>query len=317
MKILDFTSAHIRQAEKIIQQNYNAERLNVPAMPPLKNLPALTDFAENGLGVAAFEGGIMTGFLCSTSPFPSAFGSTDATGVFSPMGANGVIGENPAGTYARMYQAAGEKWANAGASSHGICLYAHSREAQEQFFRYGFGMRTADAIRAVDKFEPTPCEGYIFKELGQDSFLEVLPLDHLLDAHMAAGPCFMLRPSHSKSSFLAETAAFSSRFFVAEKETQIVAYIRAELDGETFIQNTPGYLHIKGAFCLPEHRGKGVYQNLLALLLQTLKTEGYVRLGVDFESINPAAYGFWTKYFHTYTHGLVRRIDEHAIKNNL
>jgi hypothetical protein len=40
---------------------------------------------------------------------------------------------------------------------------------------------------------------------------------------------------------------------------------------------------------------------------------GYTRLGVDFESLNPAGYGFWLKYFDPYTHSVVRRIDEKAV----
>ncbi len=92
-----------------------------------------------------------------------------------------------------------------------------------------------------------------------------------------------------------------------------MAFIRAELDGETFIQNTPGYLHIKGTYCLPEHRGKGLNQKLLSMLIQKLKIKGYSRLGVDFESINPTAWGFWLKYFDAYTHSVVRRIDEKAV----
>ena len=38
-------------------------------------------------------------------------------------------------------------------------------------------------------------------------------------------------------------------------------------------------------------------------------------LGVDFESINPSAYGFWSKDFNAYTYGVVRRIDESVINN--
>jgi len=70
---------------------------------------------------------------------------------------------------------------------------------------------------------------------------------------------------------------------------------------------------IKGAFCLPEHRGKGLHQNLLSMLVRKLKAKGYTHLGVDFESINPAAYNFWTKYFNAYTCSVVRRIDEYAV----
>jgi GNAT superfamily N-acetyltransferase len=85
------------------------------------------------------------------------------------------------------------------------------------------------------------------------------------------------------------------------------------LDGETFIKNTPGYLHCNGLYCLPEHRGKGIGQYLLKLLARHLKKQGYTRLGVDFESVNPSGSGFWLKYFTAYTHSVVRRIDETAV----
>jgi len=53
---------------------------------------------------------------------------------------------------------------------------------------------------------------------------------------------------------------------------------------------------------------------MLNLLLKKLKTQGYTRLGVDFESINPTAYGFWLKHFTAYTYSVVRRIDESACR---
>lgn len=202
IKIVDFTSAHIEQAALIVKQNYEEERGFVPALPPINEVPDLTPFSVNGLGLAAFDGNNMLGFLCSVSPFTNAFGSTDATGVFSPMGANGAVGNNRAEVYARLYQAAGEKWARAGASSHGICLYAHDKETQEQFFRYGFGMRCVDAIREMDEIETPSIKGYDFTELNPDEFLQILPLDHMLDAHMAACPTFILRPSDTQESFI-------------------------------------------------------------------------------------------------------------------
>jgi GNAT superfamily N-acetyltransferase len=200
-----------------------------------------------------------------------------------------------------------------GAASHAVCLYAHDKEAQEQFFRYGFGLRCVDAIRRMDEIATPTCEGYDFNDLAPDELPQILPLDHMLDAHMAACPTFILRPSDTQESFIKKAERFRSVFFIAKYKSQIVAYIRAELDGETFIQDTPGYLHVKGAFCLPEHRGKGIHQMLLSLLVHKLRTQGYTRLGVDFESINPSGYAFWLKYFDAYTHSVVRRIDEGAV----
>jgi len=44
-----------------------------------------------------------------------------------------------------------------------------------------------------------------------------------------------------------------------------------------------------------------------------LKEEGYKLLGVDYESFNSTANGFWLKYFTPYTNSVVRRIDECAL----
>jgi len=313
MQIVDFTAAHIEQAMQVAMQNYEMERRFVPALQSVDVLPDMMPFAKNGLGVAAFDGATMLGFLCCVSPFNNAFRSTDATGVFSPVYANGAVGDNRSNAYARMYQAAVKKWAGAGASSHAICLYAHDKESQEQFFRYGFGLRCIDAIREMEEINALPCPGYSFYELSSGELSRLLPLDHLLDAHMAASPSFILRPSQTEESFVEKAMLSDAVFFVAEHSGQIVAFIRAEQDGETFVCDMPGYLHMTGAYCLTEHRGKGLQQALLNTLIQKLKNQGYTHLGVDFESINPAAYGFWLKYFSAYTHSVVRRIDEHAI----
>ena len=297
MQIVDFAPGHIQAALQIARQNYDEERGFVPALPPVDRLPDLRPYAENGLGAAALEGGRMVGFLCSVPPFGNAFGSTGARGVFSPMGANGAIGENRAGTYARLYQAAGEKWARAGASSHAVCLYAHERGVQEQFFRCGFGLRCVDAIRGMDLINAPPCEGYSFRELTPEEVPKVLGLENLLDQSYIQSPFFMYRERKTGAAFLEEYEHFHSIYFTASYEGRLVAFLRAELDGETFVRDAPGYLHVKGAYCLPEHRGKGLNQTLLNLLTAKLKKEGYTRLGVDFESFNPSGRGFWLKYF--------------------
>ena len=119
MQICKFTADHVEQAAQIALQNYRDECVHVPALPPVDAVPDLTPFADNGLGVAAFDGDNMIGFLCAVTPFTNAFRSTGAAGVFSPMGVNGAVGDNRRKIYARMYQAAGEKWVRAGAASHG------------------------------------------------------------------------------------------------------------------------------------------------------------------------------------------------------
>ncbi len=313
MLITDFTHNHIAAARSLAKLNYDQEREIVPALPPIDVLPDLTRFADYGLGVAAFDGDKLVGFLCSGSPRNNAFGSTDVKGVFSPLGANAATLDNRAKIYAAMYQAAGDKWALAGAASHAICLYAHGIEAQQQFFLYGFGLRCVDAIRSMEAIDCRTCNDYSFAELTQSEFASVFPLDQMLNEHMRQSPTFMLRKADTQEEFLRTCREEQVRCFVAIQSKQICAFLKIADMGETFITPRRDTKHINGAFCLPEHRGKGVYQNLLNFTISTLAAEGYTRLGVDFESFNPTAYGFWLKYFKAYTHSVVRRIDERVI----
>ncbi|MDR2590848.1 MAG: GNAT family N-acetyltransferase, partial [Oscillospiraceae bacterium] len=165
MQIVDFTTAHTEQAMQIAMQNYNEERKYVPDLPIMENTPDLTPFAKNGLGVAVMDGHNLLGFLCCYEPFDNAFSIQGLRAVFSPMGANGTVKEKRAEIYARLYQYAGAKWMKARVKSHAICLYAHDAEARAQFNRYGFGIRTIDAIRGMDEIVMPSCDEYIISEV--------------------------------------------------------------------------------------------------------------------------------------------------------
>ena len=314
MQVVDFTAAHAEQAALIAKQNYGEERGHVPALPPVDKWPDLTPLAENGLGAAAVENGRVIGFLGAYGVWDNAWDIAGLRNVFSPMHANGALPENRAEIYAALYQAAGAKWAKAGAASHGICLYAHDTETQARFFRYGFGMRCIDAIRMMEPVDCAPCEEYEFAELTD--CMSVYPLHLMLNEYQCLSPYFMNRAADTPESFAGLCAEGNLRFFGAGYKGELCAYMQISDCGETFITGvTEKYKHINGAFCMPEHRGRGVYQNLMNFAVSALKGEGYTRLGTDFESFNPSGAAFWLKYFTAYTHSVVRRIDESAAGN--
>ena len=312
MIIRDFEPKHTKEAAGIALEAYNDERAYTRALPEISSIPILEELSQNGLGVAAFEDEKMIGFLCGAGPFEDVFRSTDVQGVFSPMGANGAVAEDHGRIYAALYQAAAKKWVKAGAVSHAICLYGHDKEASQQLFRYGFGMRCMDAIRPMEMIECAPCNGYEFLELPKEDHASVYPLHLALNEHYCSSPFFVNRKQNTKEEFLAGSE--NERYFAAKKDGKICAYLEVSDEGETFVASGDLYRHITGAYCLPEHRGRGVYQNLLNFVINTLKAEGYLRLGVDFESINPSGSGFWLKYFTAYTSSVVRRIDERIIQ---
>lgn len=314
MDIVNFETKHIREAMELALAAYYEERQHVMELPQIDDIPDLYDYAENGLGVAAFDNGKMTGFLCCCEPFDNAFRATDVRGVFSPMGANAAVSKNRSQIYAAMYQAAGEKWIKTGAVSHAVCLYAHDEELQWQFFQYGFGLRCIDAIRPMELIDCESCTGYDLVELSKEEFSLVYPLHLALYRHYCESPFFMNRKPESQEEFVASSLQDGGRYFAAKRYGELCAFLKISVPGETFITTDSSYQHIDGAYCLPEHRGRGLYQNLLNFTIAVLKREGYTRLGVDFESFNPTGRGFWLKYFTAYTHSVTRRIDERILQ---
>ena len=306
MQIIDFTEAHIPQAAQLAQLAYDAERARVPALPAMQ-IPDLRSFAQNNLGIAAFEGDTMLGYLCAWGPRKKVFGTTPVKGVWSPSHANAAVGDK-ARVYHRMYQSAAQKWVNAGALSHAVTIYAHDEPAKLAMFTYGFGMRFIDTIKLLEPGEP---EGDFF-ELPRERALELYALHNALIDHLGDAPCFL----HYRRKSRVQTAKTfaDARIFAARREGKIVAYMKVCGGGESFVSHTPDMMNVCGASALPEVRGTGLYTNLLRYAENTLAKEGYVRLGVDYESFNPTALYFYPKHFTVYTNSLARRIDERGNK---
>lgn len=317
MDILNFEKQHNKEAAALALANYNDERQFVKELPQVYDIPDLNGFAENGLGVAAFEDEKMIGFLCCCEPFDNVFRATDVRGIFSPLGANAAVSKNRSKIYAAMYQAAGAKWVQSGAVSHAICIYAHDEELQRQFYRYGFGLRCLDAIRPMELIDCKPCADYDFAELPKTECYFVYPLYLALHDHYCESPFFMNRKPETQEEFMVSSMQEEVQYFVAKQNGKICAFLKISASGEPFIATGNTYRHITGAYCLPEHRGKGVYQNLLNFAISKLKGEGYTRLGVNFESFNPTGRGFWLKHFAAYTNSVVRRIDERITQRRI
>lgn len=312
MKIIDFDKNHVKNAKLIAVANYNEEREHLPILPSIEVLPDLEYYASNGLGVAAFDEDRLIGFLCCYEPWDNAFGS-NSKGTYSPIHAHGAVQDNRRLIYQKMYQAAAEKWVKYDITYHAIGHYAHDAESINAFFTYGFGLRCMDAIRPMINFVCQSCDGINFEELAKTNVMRIRNLRQLQSEHMGNSPCFMYSSSEEFEDWLARAEASNSRLFVAKDNEKLIAFIEVTSDGENFVTEVDGMCNICGAFCLPEYRGKSIYQNLLNFTITKLKEEGYKLLGVDFESFNPTAYGFWLKYFTAYTNSVVRRIDECAL----
>lgn len=304
MDILDFQLRHVAEATSLAQKLHDEARHQADL--PNATLPNLS-FLANGLGVVCVENGRMLGYLGATGPYQNQF-ATRASGVYSPLEANGVVGENPARIWHRMYQAAAARWVAAGAGWHAITLHAHDAAAQHALWQYGFGMRCADAIRRAEPICVAPVPGIVCREQQNGSAVQALRMG--LDRHLCQSPCFMTHGHADLTNWLNGIAGRQSRIFAALANGVPVAYVEVGGSGETYFSEHPTVANICGTFCAEEWRGKGVSRLLLNRVLQTLQGEGLRYLGVDYETINPTAAAFWPKHFTPYTLSLARRTDQ-------
>lgn len=316
MKIVDFTVEYAAAAELLAKDNYREEREHVSCLPEVRELTELQELAENGFGVAAVEDDRLLGFWTYIGPWENEFGSR-VQGIFSPVHAHGAIKENRADIYRRMYQTLAEKLVQKGIAYHTIALYTHDSAAVSGLFTYGFGMRCMDAVRALEEI-PMPGradETIACRESGQTDFPEIRKLRACLGEHLGKSPCFIKMSDEDIESWQRRKESGGVRVFTAWKGEELVAYLEITDDGENFATEDAEMQNICGAYCVPTYRGQGIMQYLLNHVIKTLRAEGYTKLGVDYESINPTARGFWTKYFEPYTYSLTRRIVESAYKN--
>jgi len=314
MKIVDFTKEFLPEAYRLAMENYEEERERVFSLSEKIFIPPLDELAENGLSVAAVEDDALLGFLGAFGPWQPVFCTQNVRGVFSPLHAHGAVKENRVRIYRRMYQAAAEKWVRAGAASHAISLYAHDAAAQEAFYIYGFGVRCMELMRSAGKPICVGESEFIFTELEKQRHAELRGLRCGLGNHLAQSPCFMQDTPEDTEKWIRRKEENPPRVFAAMKDGTPAAYIEFTDEGESFAAYAPHTANICGAYCLPEYRGKGVMKNLLGYAQSVLHAEGAERIGVDCESFNPTALGFWTKYFDEYSRSVVRRIDENAVE---
>ncbi len=312
MQIIDFTKEWLPEAYRLAKENYEEARRSLPLLPDVP-IPPLEHFAENGMGVVAVENGKLLGFLSGFLPFCPVYCTPNTSGVWSPLHAHAVQKENREKIWQRLYQAAGAKWAKAGAASHAITLYSHDHDTQKASYFYGFGARCTDLMRPVAEISAPECANIRFAELSSAEASVLRPLRRALADHLGRSPAFMLHTEDAMDDYLNRKEEQASRMFVAFDGSTPIAYIEFEDEGESFASCAPNTANICGAYCQPEYRGQGIVQALLDHMIRTIQKEGFLRLGVDCETFNPTAIGFWSKYFTPYTVSVVRRIDENAV----
>ena len=239
MTFKKFSKEHIEEARKVALNNYEEERLAVPELPAVDSIPMVELFAENGLGIVAFENDKMVGFLGCFEPWSDAFDFLGDKGTFCPLMGHGAVKENRILIYQKMFEKAASEWGNKEISSFAIALYAHDSEAKQAFFEYGFGQRCADKIRRMESIGEIKNKNLAFEELELSRFPEIRDLRIDLNNHLLKSPCFLKCSQEELENWLNKVEAGDRRtFVVCGTDGKVLAYIDITGEGENILQIT-------------------------------------------------------------------------------
>lgn len=313
--VVPLADAHRPEAEALARAGLEVARARVPALPADATLPGLGHFVGNGMGVAAVADGAVVGFLGAYAPFDDAFGVPGLRGTFTPVEAVALAEVLPRGLtrgalVARLYTEAAALWTARGAMSHAIAVWAHDAPVTDALFRLGFGMRCAEAVADARGLAALPQAGVgvTVSEASEVDLDALVPLAEGLVRHLNGSPSFMVHREDCAAD-LRRQVREGARFHVAALDGVPVAYLRTSATGESFVTEHPAMRSVTGAFCVERLRGTGVMEALLGEVARECVRSGETLLGVDFETLNPAAERFWLKRFTPYTTSLVRRLD--------
>jgi GNAT superfamily N-acetyltransferase len=307
-----FGERHIAGAAALAQTAYAHERQHVPALAfdrnPIALHRAVAELARHATGVAALDGDRLMGYLAFIGPIEGFWGTS--TGCFSPLHGYGVAGERRTRLMSLLFQHAAEPVVDQGVDTFAISTYRHDAEVAEALALNGFGIRNADAIRMIDPpLDAAPVPGIAYREVRWEDAGPILPLLNGLVRHLRQSPAFVGVTEFTEEDFAARRERRRNRYFVAYDGELPVGYLEVANDGENVLTAAPDMRNICGAYLAEAYRGRGIYDGLLDFVLATLRIEGIRRIGVDFETMNPAALNFWPKYFDRYTSSFARRID--------
>lgn len=277
--------------------------------PDQSALPQMMeDVAARGYGVIACDGGKVVGCLTVVGPYPEFHGG--ASGIFSPLLTCLVPDENADRLFTAMLTALGEIPALAGVDAMAVSIFAHRTDLKESIVLNGFGARCADAVQHIDTF-PQPRVDFPFdiQEVHWRDAVSILEVKRALAAHLHGSPVFMEYFDFTPEFVARKSEERKSVHLVARDGDRIIGYIEATFEGENYLTVHPLMRNICGAGVLPEYRGQGIMRELVARLADRYRAEGITTLGVDYETMNPNARGFWERYFVAYTRSFERRFD--------
>lgn len=301
---LDEVVAFARRFEQEALEHYPAlPRPDLTALPDMLNR-----IAARSHGLVARDRGEVVGCLTVIGQFSNYHGG--ASGIFSPLLTCLAQPERADRIFTEMLTALGEVPELDGIDTMAVSLFAHQANLKESVVLNGFGARCADAVQQLDLLPQSTSDfPFAIEEVHWRDAVSIIEVKRALAAHLNGSPVFMEYFDFTPEFVAKKSEERESVHLIARDGDRIVGYIEATYAGENYLTIHPTMRSICGAGVLTEYRGRGIMRELIARLADRYRAEGITTLGVDYETMNPNARGFWERYFVPYTRSFERRFD--------
>ena len=305
---------YVEEAVEIAIREYEAECLKCSQLIKKdikENISELlTALFENGFGKVAIDEGRVIGYLAFYGPWDGFQGKVK--GAFSPLGGSGFSGSKRSKLASQLFEEVSGEQIKNNICAYAVSRYAHDEEVAKSFVLNGFGIRCSDAMMRLSERALPQNEAIelICKEAIGEEKKQIIELRKGFAKHLCKSPVFL--PTNLEH-FFEEEVYQEGRSFIAKHKDEVIGFIQINTEGETFLTNDPKMYSLGPTFVSKAYRGEKVAERLLEYICKVLEVEGKTYLGVDWETLNPNALRFWSKYFESYTYSYFRRLDERIV----
>jgi GNAT superfamily N-acetyltransferase len=229
--------------------------------------------------------------------------------IYCPIHAHGAKGDK-IDIYQRMYENIADVWVKNGCLTHSLTIFAHDKITIDTWFHMGFGNMCIDAIRPLSDIAGDKNSTLEIRPATQNDAELLLPIITEHDKYYASSPIFMPVLKLTKLSDVGITNSKDSLTLIALDAGKPVGIMNITKDDTTFVDDDEKTLHLKGAYIKEEFRGTGLGAALLQYAIEWLRSKGYERCYVDYESTNRLGGRFWGKHFTPFAYSMFRKLDE-------
>lgn len=183
---------------------------------------------------------------------------------------------------------------------HAISLLNHEPDTIKAFFENGYGSRCVDSLLKLANEFDIDYNGFSVAEATADDLESIIPIIEEHDMYMCAAPTLLgfdyTEPKEQYKEWMDNDDII---IWKATKDNLIYGIMmttKGKAGGCDSIYDDKT-IGIQTTHVLEKYRGNGIGKLLVEHVANYGVQQGYEKLSVDYESLNPSANAFWKKYF--------------------